>query len=1112
MILFPEGRFLLYWAMPHEIAAHAQRLAAHPTHSAWVAASAGSGKTKVLTDRVLNLLLEGCAPERLLCLTFTKAAAAEMANRVRMRLGDWAIGSEEVLIQSLTDLMGAPPSPDQCARARRLFATTLDTPGGLKIQTIHSFCQSLLKRFPLEATISPFFKVATDTEQKTLLKQAFYRTMENPLLQPLCLRVSESVFEELNSFILQMRVKVEGLQRKSIAQALDTQGLTEEILFQSFLNHLPEANLRAAIPYLLEGSRTDRERGEGLAEFLNLSSEEKRQAYETYLSLFLTQQGEPRARLLTQKIALPYPEIKALLLEEAYRLEVWLEKWHALEIAEFSGLFLTYAQAFLKAYTDLKQAHSLLDYEDLILKTAALLRNPGCHWVLYKLDGGLDHILLDEAQDTSPTQWQIIRAIAEEFYGNASTHDQVRTLFIVGDGKQSIYSFQGADPAVFAQMQRDLRTFAHQSRNAWQDVDLTVSFRSTPEILALVDAVFATGQLASSHLAFRKDAPGLVEMWPLVEKVNDPTLQPWQLPLTPVIQDPPQKRLAQLIAHQIQGWLKEGGPLSRPLTPGDILILLRRRTGFVAFLIQALKERGVPVAGVDRLWLLEGLGVQDLLKIAEFLLLPEDDLTLATVLKGPLFHLSEEDLFSLSYGREKASLWQRLTQEDRFGGVTTVLKDLLSRADFLTPFALYSYLLGPLGGRKAWHAQLGPEVVDFLDEFLNLCLVFQEAHPPSLQGFLHWVSQEVVELKRDLDQSDLVRIMTVHGSKGLQAPLVFLPDTTQAPVDLPPFAFHKGALLWLPPSHKDVPLTKSLKQILHQSQREEYERLLYVALTRAEDALYICGWESSEQESWYTRIQEGLLPLAKEFYCEPLGATGWRYGQVQPGAAVRREAAVSPPFLLPGWLQTPPPLEQMPKILRPSEEEEAGFTGSSPFGVFGTQRGILIHKLLEILPNVESQEREKAAHAYLLGQGVTLDFLPEMIDSVLCILETYPTLFGPTSVAEVPLSGYLGTELLSGQIDRLIVNEDYVLIIDFKTHGSVPSTLAEIPPAYLKQMALYRGALRQIYPNKEIVCGLLWTTIPRLDLLPEEENQEKTLDKWASHPLSSIIRHAIVRL
>jgi len=1074
--------------MPHQIAAHAQRLAAHPKHSAWVAASAGSGKTKVLTDRVLNLLLEGCAPERLLCLTFTKAAAAEMANRVRVRLGEWAIASEADLETSLFQLTGAPPSPEACTRARMLFSLILDAPGGLKIQTIHSFCQSLLKRFPLEAGLSPFFKVATDSEQKALLTHAFYKTMEDPIFQPLCLHFSETSFEEVNLSILQRRVEVRQGNPLALSYMLGTATMTKEALLQNLFSGLPEERLRAAIPCLLEGSPTDQERGQKLADFLNvlslgprwsLPSQKRGRDDKDYLSLFLTQEGAPRARLVTKKVADSHPDILELLTEEADRLEAWLERWHTLEISELSTLLLTYAQAFLETYDGLKHAQSLLDYEDLILKTAALLRNPGCHWVLYKLDGGLDHILLDEAQDTSPTQWQVIRAIGEEFYANAATSDTPRTLFIVGDGKQSIYSFQGADPTVFTQMQQDLRTFAREAQHTWQDVDLNVSFRSTPEILEVVDAVFAGRPLASSHLPFRKEAQGLVELWPLIEKQPDPVLAPWQPPLIPLDQAPPQKRLAHLIAAQVQGWLS-----SRPLTPGDILILVRRRTEFVDFLIQALKERQVPVAGVDRLWLLEGLGVQDLLKLGEFLLLPEDDLTLATVLKGPLFNMSEEDLFTLAHGRGQSSLWQRLTQNEKFSASTTILKDLLSHADFLTPFDLYSYILGPLGGRKTWQAHLGPEVLDFLDEFLNLCLTFQETHPPSLQGFMHWISQEVVELKRDLDQRDLVRIMTVHGSKGLQAPVVILPDTTQLPGELPPFAFHQDALVWLPPQAKDIPLTKALKQTLRHAQMEEYERLLYVALTRAQDALYVCGWGPAVPESWYTRIHEGLSTVGETFTFPPLEADGVRFGHIPHGTR-GQNAASPPPFLLPQWLQTPPLPETARPLVRPSEGDDS-MTGSSPFGTFGTQRGTLIHALLEFLPQVEPSRRETAATHYLTQTDVPSEWIPGMVSSVQGVLEAYPHLFGPLSVAEVPLMGYLGESLLSGQIDRLIMEEDHVLILDYKTHSAVPPTLADIPQTYLDQMALYRKAVAQIYPEKEIVCGLLWTELPRLDILPSE--------------------------
>lgn len=1127
--------------MSLKMASKTQQHAAHPHYSVWVAASAGSGKTKVLTDRVLNLLLGGCAPERILCLTFTKAAAAEMANRVRDRLGEWAILPLEDLQKSLENLQGKAPSLAIIDRARTLFGLTLDTPGGLKIQTIHSFCQSLLKRFPLEAGLSPFFTVADESQQQMLLKKAFYKVLEDKRHQDLILRFSEQTFKELNAFIMQERNRFREIFKRpeesassqkleNLSDNLDFLGIrasekTTQILswvpdikkskcsFHShaFLNsgmtpptreesegplhHLltliPIEALKNSLPLFEEGSTTDRERGRALTQFLMLSYEEKLERYEDYLSFFLTQKGERRACLVTQKIVSKYPGFKVLLEEEALRLEKWLIAYHELEISQVSHRFLDYSYGFLETYEVLKKEHALLDYEDLISHTAALLRNPGCHWVLYKLDGGLDHILVDEAQDTSPTQWQVIRAIAEEFYANSAEDPRNRTLFIVGDGKQSIYSFQGADPEVFIQMQEDLRSFASMSGKTWKDIELSVSFRSTPQILALVDAVFSLFPLTAQtlqHVPARKESVGHVEVWPLIKEEKEVPLDAWRPPLTNAQQESPQKRLAHLIAQKIKGWILTHGPLAKPINPGDILILVRRRTSFVDTLIRTLKEHDIPVAGIDRLWLLETLAVQDLLKIGEFLLLPDDDLTLSTVLKGPLCNLSEEDLFQLAYNRGPHSLWFQLQNHKDHAAVCHILKDLLARVDFLTPFSLFSYILGPLEGRKKWQARLGPESLDSINEFLNLSLSFQEQKTPSLQGFLYWISQEVIELKRDLDQSNQVRVMTVHGSKGLQAPIVFLPDTTQIPQDLPPFDFCENTLVWLPPALKDIPLTSELKKKLRKNQTEEYKRLLYVALTRAEDALYICGWGGRAQETWYDLVTQGMQKVGEEvaFDNEGLSGKGWRLSSKQNVFSSSPKSSKSPAFLLPHWLTTPALSEQLPQVLHPSEGEKEEPFNASDFGTWGTQRGILIHKLLETLPSMQEDERWGVAQKYLENEQIPLDLAHDMIESVRGVLTAYADLFGPQSQSEVPMRGWLNGALLSGQIDRLIMTETHLLCIDFKTHTQVPKGLKDIPQTYIRQMAFYHLALSQIYPNYRVLCGILWTHLPRLDLLPND--------------------------
>lgn len=1076
--------------MPHKLATTSQRLAASPKHSAWVAASAGSGKTKVLTDRVLNLLLDGCPPERILCLTFTKAAAAEMANRVRTRLGKWAILSEDKLIQSLQTLQGQPPTPDKIKRAKALFNLILDTPGGLKIKTIHSFCQTLLKRFPLEAGLSPFFDVADSPEQKRLIEKASHQVRENPLLQKelheLILRFSENSLKDLNAFILENRSSFAGISAQKIDEKLEVFNLTHENLLAAFLKEIPEKELKHELPNFSEGSPIDQKKGTFLSQFFSYGLEEKIQNIGTYFALFLTQQGEIRSRLITQNLSNKSPCLKERLEKEALRVKRLKEKENALIVSRVTKSFLKYSLAFLETSERLKKGRSLLDYDDLILKTAELLKNPGCHWVLYKLDGGLDHILVDEAQDTNPAQWQVIRALAEEFYANAATENCNRTLFVVGDGKQSIYSFQGADPHVFSQMQKDLRHFATTSGKQWEDVNLNVSFRSSPEILSVVDAVFSNLPLSScppKHQAYRKETPGIVELWPLIKKEGNPILEPWQPPIQSYKASSPQKNLANLIAKTIQGWLSEYGPLSRPVLPGDILILVRRRTSFVDTLIKALKERNIPVAGIDRLRLLEGIGIQDLLKIAEFLLLPEDDLALATLLKGPLFNFSEEDIFTLAYGREEKSLWQQLQTSGAFKETLALLNDLFSKVDVLTPFAFFSFILGPLEGRKKLQARLGPEILDPLDEFLNLCLLFQEKETPSLQNFIDWISQETIELKRDLDQSNQVRIMTVHGSKGLQAPIVLLPDTTQPPIDVPPFAFFDQTLLWVPPQILETPLTKTLRQHLKLKQQEEYHRLLYVALTRAEDALYICGWESLHQNSWYDLVKTGLQKVGAEF--DFGDEKGWHLSSIQQ----KKKGSCTPSsllsFPLPQWLKTPPASEKSPPLFIPSKMGEEESFLHSEFGEFGIQRGTLIHKLLEVLPTLEPSFREKAARRFLEKETIPEKQSQEIVKTVLTVLKAYADFFGPSSLSEVPFQGQIGGHDVSGQIDRLVMMEDQLLVIDYKTHSHVPSRLEDIPSSILKQMALYKEVLSQIFPHHILSCGILWTTLPRFDVLPE---------------------------
>ena len=811
----------------------AQRQASDPTASVWVGASAGSGKTKVLTDRVLRLMLAGTPPARILCLTFTKAAAAEMAIRINRTLGLWATLPDDGLEDRLADLCGERPSVEARLNARRLFAQVVDCPGGMKIQTIHAFCQSLLRRFPLEAELAPHFDVMDDrtadgllTEARDAVLHAGRTEPDRPLGRAMARLTADLNAEDFAGLLAELagqRGQIEKLLEShggldGLVDAIhDTLNVPPGVTEESILAHAchddrcdPPA-LREACRALSGGSAGDQERGIAIQQWLDAADRRVR-AFEAYKRLFLTAEGSPRKTLITKKPATACPQALAALQKEAERLVEIAERVKAAGVAASTTALLTLAQAMLEAYRERKAARALLDYDDLILAANRLLGGKDgtaarVPWVLYKLDGGLDHILIDEAQDTNPDQWAIVAALAGEFFAEleaAAPDGKIRTVFAVGDEKQSIFSFQRADPAEFARMRCHFQDKAETAERLWSGVDLDISFRSTSAVLETVDAVFAIDRardgVASDaspvirHRAFRRGQAGLVELWPPVKPAEVVETTAWAPPVAREATDSPSARLASVIAATVHRWIDSGERLEakgRPVQPGDVMVLVRRRTAFVTELVRALKDRGVPVAGVDRMVLTEQLAVMDLVALADFLLLPDDDLTLATVLKGPLIGLTEEELFRVAHGR-RGTLWRALVAlaetEPDFRPARRYLGDLLARTDFSAPYELFAGLLNrpcpadTRSGRRAILKRLGPDAQDPLEEFLAVCLAFEKTEPPSLQNFLAWLAASDAEIKRELEQGGgTVRIMTVHGSKGLQAPIVFLPDTLGSP-------------------------------------------------------------------------------------------------------------------------------------------------------------------------------------------------------------------------------------------------------------------------------------------------------------------------------------------
>jgi len=1140
---------------PLELAGAAQRRATTPDRSAWVEANAGTGKTKVLTDRVTRLLLAEVLPERILCLTFTKAAAAEMRNRLAAQLGRWSMADDAILTKELTTLLGEETIEqiDEAdwaklrSLARRLFTRVLDAPGGIQILTIHAFCQALLKRFPIEANVPPGFEVMDEAEAATLLRQAQDEQVGelaeadapeelSTALATVARRISVAEYAELMTRLLSERAWL--LSRIGNEGGLGKLGKQlRKRLNCEIVPKLDEAAMREAARAMIEaGGKTDGPRGQAIADWL---AGDRDDLSADYREVFFTKSGQMAKRLATQAAQKRLPGLIDILQAEAERLECARGR----ALVELTLSLLRLGLDITHRFTAAKRRRGTLDYDDLIVATRRLLdSSESASWVLYKLDGGIDHVLVDEAQDTNPDQWEVIRKLTEEFFVGEGTTDRERTIFAVGDTKQSIFGFQRADPAKLAEMRDFFGDCIRRAQRNFDHVPLTVSFRSTPAVLDAVDWVFDQADAASGvaepgevvHQHSRAQDPGRVELWPLVaaEKVETDYAS---VEAPSGAHTPPHQRLARLIAVHIRGLVgrERRARKGEFLHPGHFMVLVRRRNEFVNALVRELKHQQIEVAGVDRLNLGAELAIQDLLAMARFVLLPQDDLNLACLLKSPLVGLDEDRLFTLAWDR-KGHLWQALrarASEPDFAPAHERLLQWLARADYTTPFDFFAQALGPEHGRRLLLERLGHEASDPIDELLARALQYQRSEAASLQGFLRWFEAGGGEIKRDLDANrrQEVRILTVHASKGLQAPIVYLPDTTRIPKELDRLLAGAGdTRLWLPRADDANEAARAWKAEARRRSLDEQNRLLYVAMTRAEDRLYVGGWIGTKPQDkgcWYDRIAAGLEASVEGDSIEPrvqatrktfdftpelaeLGWTGEGYELINEGRIVLPEQQSLPlesVATLEDWARRPAPEEPDPPTpLAPSQPlpDEAthaprAYSPLSPDDRRRWQRGRLLHDLLRHLPALPAGEREAAARRFLAQPGHALSDAEaaEWAAEALAVTEApaHHALFAEGSRAEVPLIGSVktarGTFTVSGQVDRLAVTDSEVLIVDYKTNRPPPDAAQGVALAYRRQLALYRALLGAIYPTRTVRAFLLWTAAPRL-----MEIDAKTLD------------------
>ncbi len=1142
-------------ASPNPALSHEQQQAVDPGVHAWVSASAGTGKTHVLVGRVLRLMLAGADPAGIVCLTYTRAAAAEMRNRLLARVRRFAALDGDALAAELAALLARAPTAAECERARQLFLTVLELPEGLRIETMHAFCQSLLARFPLEAGLAPHFRVADEAESRLAFDEALNAIFAASSRDP---RLADALGELAMRFAdgdLTWRLHQVVGARHRLAEALAGRGIEghmaalarlldledaepdEDALLARFFAEeaVDGATLAQWAQRLTAGGKILRNCAEAIRIFQAQSSERPDDRLAAYKRIFLTRE-DARNRRLQQQLAAKHPDIASGWEGACARLLALLDRLRAVSVYRLTAAFLTVARHLIDAYEDIKAAQGMLDFADLIARTESLLKTPGiAPWVLYKLDRRITHVLVDEAQDSNSRQWGLIAALLEEDFAGRGAREEgeAGTLFAVGDVKQSIYRFQGAEPESFITAREAFRERAAGVRRPFRSLSLSTSFRSAPAILAFVDAVFADaegrallglGEEPVSHRAHRQNAPGLVELWaPKAPEAADDGPSDgaaYTLPDGIAQLEEPADRLAARIADRIARMLGEGELLesaNRPVRAGDILVLVRRRETFVDRLMAALRARDVPVAGLDRLVITDSLAVRDLVAAARFALLPEDDLNLAALLKSPLCGLHDADLLAFAPERT-TSLWQafrRWAAETGHEDIRTRLEGWLETADREPPVGFFTRILFAEGGFARLMRRLGPDILDPVTEFLARARQFGERGPASLQHYLHWLARQRQEIKRDLEEGrDEVRIMTIHGAKGLEAPIVFLPDTCSLPK-----SDQDRCLLWIPPGRDglaDAPLLavvsgsrKALPACLEPldaeriaREREEYWRLLYVALTRARDRLYLCGWRGRNWRKgcWYERLETAMRRLLARAEDDEEDWDVLRYPpDHRPQAADRLPtgpAAAAFPAL-PEWMTRPPrPEGGTRRVLSPSraEYEEDAPDAMPPFSPRraaggGITRGRLLHGLLQHLPALPSAQRARAAERFLARQAGELPAAERdsLVAEVMAVLTdpAFAPLFSPGAKAEVPVAGLLAGRPVAGRIDRLLVTEDRILFVDYKSLRPAPRTPKAVPRAYLRQMALYYALLRRAFPERPIEAALLWTAVPRLMPLPE---------------------------
>ncbi len=1123
--------------------------AANPGINATVTASAGSGKTYMLVTRILRLLLEDAEPGSILALTFTRKAAAEMQQRLAERLYQLATVDNEQLLTLLKEL---DLDSRYQQKARGLYEAHQYCDYPVRTLTFHSFCQDLLARFPLEADVPPNFDLLENAElliqqaREALFNEATLH-MQGALAEHLqsLMQFSGGLFnltKILNNFlhhrsdwwaytdnIADKQITKAEFASQQLAQQLEvnTEALDTDSLYGDFFTEKIREEISSYAKLLaLNPTRTNLQKADTLASCL-AKEQFNPHAFTEIQACFIKKDGGVFVLKDTPTLRRKLGDNSAEILLELHQhiaacILDTLDHLKKINTFRLNHHWYFCGEKFIEHYQTLKFQQRLLDFTDLEWRSFKLLQDSeNALWIQYKLDRQIQHLLIDEFQDTNPTQWQLILPLLEEMA--AAVSEKNRSVFLVGDEKQSIYSFRRAKP----ELQQQASDWLAQHLNA-QAFPLNKSWRSSPAIIDTVNAVFlqpgSQQTLAGfiEHQTHHQQLAGKVEvlpLWHMHELAESDTGGYCRNPLKQPRAESTgiHQQEARQIARHIQQLLKNKTPVSdnkklRPVSYDDIFILVRKRA-HVADYERALREAGIPYLGTNRGTFLSCLEIQDMQALLDTLLTPFNNLALAQVLKSPLFCASDNDL-QLIAAHNNHSHWfdrlelmaEELEQQHPLHRAWYYLTRWRALADKIPVHDLLDKIFCEADVleryKRSTAESLQPRVQANLSLFLEMALDLDSGRYPSLMHFLFYLRSLKNTPGDAPDEAPMetrearVRIMTIHASKGLEAAVVYLADTISGArdksslstlVDWPVDAKQPIHFQLIPAAKQQDSMSANLNQQHKTAQLKEEANLLYVAITRARQYLFISGCQPDKGPftNWYQPLFNALQTLTDNSEDNHLI---YSVGEQTACAEVNNTQAPDTTNVFdidPALTQKISTDINPPSILAPSyshdRAEKHPTSDMSISSEDAQHRGIAIHRMLELLSHGVAEERilQQICFEMALENNSQLQ---RWLNIALNNFQhpDLQTIFKPDNNLQVfnecPIQYMQNNRLVYGIIDRLIIGKNNVMVIDYKTHRHADrNNLTEIADDYRQQMHLYAEGIKALWPDKQIKKYLLFT-------------------------------------